>query len=100
MKKSTNKGSYLDLLKERKADSRVYFHHQSVGLELAETLEDEKHKSLYMKLAKDYDAQALLELAKDVAMRKNVENKGAYFMKLLANLKKTKKDDGNTLHKQ
>ena len=91
MRKSTNKRGYLDLLKERKADSRVYFRHQSVGLELAETLEDEKHKSLYMKLAKDYDAQALLELAKDVAMRNNVQNKGAYFMKLLASVRKKKK---------
>ncbi|KKS87725.1 hypothetical protein A2116_01325 [Candidatus Jorgensenbacteria bacterium GWA1_49_17] len=91
MRKSTNKKSYLDLLKERKTDSRVYFHHQSVGLELAETLEDKGHKSLYMKLAKDYDAQALLELAKDVAMRSNVQNKGAYFMKLLPSVRKTKK---------
>lgn len=81
----------MDLLKERKADSRVYFRHQSVGLELAELLDDEKHKSLYMKLAKDYDSQVLLELAKDVAIRKNIEKKGAYFMKLLANVKKKKK---------
>ncbi len=90
MRKSTNKKSYINLLKERRADSRVYFRHQSVGLELAETLGDERHKSLYMKLAKDYDAQALLELAKDVAARKNVQNKGAYFMKLLTGVKKKK----------
>jgi hypothetical protein len=91
MKKSKNKKSYLDLLKERKADSRVYFHYQSVGLEIAEMLEDEKHKSLYMKLAKDYEPRILLELAKDVATRENVDNKGAYFMKLLANVRKSKK---------
>lgn len=91
MNKSNGKKSYLDLLKERKADSRVHFRHQSVGLEISEMLEDEGHKSLYMKLAKDYDAQTLLELAKDVATRKNVDKKGAYFMKLLANFKKSKK---------
>lgn len=91
MRKSSDKKNYLDLLRERKADSRVYFRHQSVGLELAEILKDEEHKSLYMKLAKDYDAEALIRLAKDVAFRKNVENKGAYFMKLLPDLKKVKK---------
>ena len=91
MKKPPVKKGYLDLLKERVADSRVYFRHQSVGLELAEILKDESHKSLYMRLAKNYDHQALIGLAKDVADRKNIDNKGAYFMKLLAGLKKNKK---------
>ena len=45
-------------------------------------LHDESHKSLYIKLAKDNDADKLLKLAKDVSLRKNVENKGAYFMSL------------------
>lgn len=82
MRKSSGK-TYINLLKERKKTSRVYKLHQATGLTLAEVLEDEKHKSLYMKLAKEYNSQFLIELAKDVASRKNVKNKGAYFMRLL-----------------
>jgi len=58
---------------------------------LAEILEDKKHKSLYMKLAKRHGAQKLIELAKDVASRKNVKNKGAYFMYMLTDTKTRKK---------
>lgn len=87
MRKSSNK-TYLDVLKARKKTSRVYKIHQSTGLALAEILDDEKHKSLYMKLAKEHGSQKLIELAKDVAARKNVKNKGAYFMRLLKAAKK------------
>ena len=73
---------YLEELKKRKKESRVYSEHQLVGLLIAEILEDDKHKSLYIKMAKDYNPDKLLKLAKSVAERKNVENKGAYFMKL------------------
>lgn len=86
MKKQETK-PYLEVLKERKKTSRVYKVHQSTGLALAEILDDEKHKSLYMKIAKERDAQELIELAKDVASRKGVKNKGAYFMRLLKNKK-------------
>ena len=79
---------YFELLKKRAKESRVYSKHQLVGLELAQILEDDAHKSLYMKLAKKYDADELLKLAKSVSEKENVENKGAYFMKLLH-----KKDD-------
>ncbi len=87
MRKSSGK-SYIDVLKERKKTSRVYKIHQLTGLALAEILDDEKHKSLYMKLAKAHDSQKLIELAKDVASRKNIRNKGAYFMKLLTKNKR------------
>ena len=73
---------YIEELKKRKKESRVYSEHQLVGLLIAEALEDDAHKSLYIKLAKENDSDALLKLAKSVAERKNVENKGAYFMKL------------------
>lgn len=73
---------YLEELKKRKKESRVYSEHQLVGLFVAEVLEDEEHKSLYIKLAREHDSDKLLKLAKSVAERKNVENKGAYFMKL------------------
>ncbi len=74
---------YLDVLKERAKKSKVYSPHQMTGLTLAQILKDEKHKSLYIKLAKKYKADKLLSLAKSVAERKNVKNKGAYFMRLL-----------------
>ena len=86
MKKSLSK-SYLDVIRERKKTSRVYVLHQATGLALAEILEDNKHKSLYIKLAKEGNSQMLIELAKDVASRRGVKNKGAYFMKLLKNKK-------------
>jgi len=74
---------YLETLKKRAKESKVYSYHQLVGLTLAETLEDDKHKGLYMKLAKLHDSDKLIRLAKDIAERKNIKNKGAYFMKLL-----------------
>ena len=77
------KKSYIDILRERQKTSRVYTPHQLTGLELAEILGDEEHKSLYMKLAKRHGSKKLIEIARDVADRKGVHNKGAYFMKLL-----------------
>jgi len=75
--------AYFDELKKRARESRVYSEHQLVGLMLAEILEDEGHKSLYIKLAKKYDSDMLLRLAKDIADRPKVKNRGAYFMKML-----------------
>jgi len=77
------KNEYVITLKDRAKKSRVYQPHQMTGLTLAEILEDSQHKSLYMKLAKIYDNHELLRLAKNLAERKTIENKGAYFMKLL-----------------
>ena len=74
---------YFEILKKRAKESKVYSEHQLLGLELAEILHDDAHKSLYMKLAKQYSADKLLRLAKSVAERENIDNKGAYFMKLL-----------------
>ena len=76
---------YLDKLKQRGKDSHVYRKYQLLGLEIAHILEDEKHKALYIKLAKVHGGDKLMQLAKEVADRKNVRNKGAYFMKLLQN---------------
>lgn len=80
---NTKEIGYLNLLKERKKNSRVYKSYQSTGLELAEILEDKNYKSLYIKLAKENDREMLIRLAKDVASRKGIKNKGAYFMKIL-----------------
>jgi hypothetical protein len=74
---------YLKTLKERAKKSRVYKKYQFTGLLIAQLLNDEKHKSLYIKLAKKHSGDHLLNIAKDVSERKKIENKGAYFMKVL-----------------
>ena len=56
---------------------------QVYGVYLAESLEDTKHYSLYIKLAKENNQDRLMRLAKEVAEKKNIKNKGAYFMSLL-----------------
>jgi hypothetical protein len=74
---------YVAELKRRGKESHVYKKYQLLGLEISQILADEKHKALYIKLAKDNDADALMRLAKDIAGRANVKNKGAYFMTML-----------------
>lgn len=76
--------NYLRTLKKRGRQSRVYRKFQLLGLEIAHILQDEKHKSLYIKLAKEDLPEEMLRLAKEVAERKGVRNKGAYFMRLLS----------------
>lgn len=86
MNKNEEEKSYLDELKRRSGESRVYSEHQLIGLLIAEALEDEAHKALYMRLAKKHDPDRLLKIAKDVASREGIENKGAYFMKIVAEM--------------
>lgn len=83
------KEKYFEEIKKRRKKSRVYKKFQMIGLEIAMLLEDEKHKSLYIKMAKEGEQEKLLLLAKDVAEKKRVKNKGAYFMKVA--LEKNKK---------
>jgi hypothetical protein len=80
---SGSKSKYLADLKKRTKESRAYTAYQVLGLEIAEILGDQNHKSLYIKLAKDGDPHTLLRLAKSVAEKKHVKSKGAYFMKVL-----------------
>jgi len=79
--------AYVHELEQRAKKSRVYTVHQARGLEIAELLNDNKHKSLYIKLAKEHNPDRLLRLAKSVVERKNVKNAAAYFMKLLKEFK-------------
>lgn len=85
------KKTYLEELARRGKESHVYRKYQLIGLEISQILADEKHKALYIKLAKEHDADGLMRLAKDVATRSTVKNKGAYFMTILAKekIKKT-----------
>ncbi len=74
---------YLEILKDRSKKSRVYKKYQLTGLLIAQLLDDEKHKSLYIKLAKKHNSDDLLRIAKDVSERRKVKNKGGYFMRVL-----------------
>ncbi len=80
---------YLEKLRKRASESRVYRTYQFDGLEIAKTLGDEKHKALYIKLAKERDPGTLRRLAKSVAENRSVRNKGAYFMSCLKALDDT-----------
>lgn len=75
---------YIAELKRRAKESHVYRNYQLAGLEIADILEDRPHKALYIKLAKEGNTRRLLAIAKDVAERKEVKNRGAYFMKIVA----------------
>lgn len=74
---------YLKKIEERGKKTKVYKSFQMTGLALSRILDDEEHKALYIKLAKEMDQGALLRLAKDVAEKRRVKNLGAYFMRML-----------------
>lgn len=85
---SLNKNDYIKELKKRSAQNRVTQNFQLVGLEVATILRDLEHKSLYIKLAKQYGTERIRSLAKDVADRRNIKNPGAYFMTLIKEMNK------------
>lgn len=86
----TDDGDYLKLLKKRSKKSRVYKEYQLMGLEIARILGDEKHKSLYIKLVKEKDAESLIAAAKGIAEKMDIKNKGAYFMSIIKSRIRTK----------
>jgi hypothetical protein len=63
---------------------------QDFGIRLAEDLNDYKHKSLYIKLAKT-EHRAVLEKALSFAIDSTAKNKGALFMWKLTQMKKEAK---------
>jgi len=83
-----NKEEYLKELKVRAKRSHIHRRFQMVGLEIAMLLEDERHKSLYIKMAKEGNMDNLLILAKNVAEKKKIKNKGGYFMRIVKEKKK------------
>lgn len=82
MEKSLKK-EYINKLIGRQKTSKIYKTYQMTGLEIAEILDDRTHKSLYIKLAKQRDERKLIEIAKDIAGKKHIQNKGAYFMRVI-----------------
>ncbi len=71
-------------------DKYVSREFQTFGLHLAETLDDYKHRGLYMRLAKTVH-RSLLEKALSFVSDSNADNKGALFMWKLKELKKGEK---------
>ena len=82
---------YMKKIKSRAGESKIFRKYQLIGLRIADILEDKNHVSLYIKLAKQRDGELLLEQAKEVAERKNIKNKGAYFMSVVHNPKNKNK---------
>lgn len=66
---------------------------QAFGVHLAEELNDYKHKSLYIKMAKT-EHRAILEKALSFVVDSNANNKGALFMWKVKQLKTTEKASG------
>jgi hypothetical protein len=84
-------GDILKDYKESEEDKYISREFQKYGYDLAKELGDLKHKSLYIKLAKE-TPRGLLEATKSyVKDAENVKNKGALFMWKLKQLKNEKK---------
>jgi hypothetical protein len=64
---------------------------QSFGIHLAEELDDYKHRSLYIKLAKTVH-RSILEKALSFSVDSNAKNKGALFMWKLKQIKTEEKE--------
>lgn len=60
---------------------------QTFGLKIAEQLDDYKHRSLYIKLAKTVH-RSILERVLSFVVDSNAKNKGALFMWKLGQIKK------------
>lgn len=67
---------------------------QSYGIHLAEELDDYKHRSLYIKLAKTVH-RSILEKALSFVVDSNARNKGALFMWKIKQLKNSKSETRN-----
>ena len=94
-------GNILTLFDPTK-DKYISREFQAFGVHLAESLDDYKHKSLYIKLAKTTD-RSLLERALSFCVDSRAKNKGALFMWKLSQLKeelaknKTKEEKKNNV---
>jgi hypothetical protein len=68
------------------SDKYISREFQSYGIHLAEELDDYKHRSLYIKLAKTTH-RSILERALSFCIDSNAKNKGALFMWKLKEIK-------------
>lgn len=83
-----------DILARFKKDEDKYisYEFQKYGYELAKELDDLKHKSLYIKLAKDLPRGLIEEARNFVKDAKNVKSKAKLFMWKLNVLRKEKEN--------
>ena len=85
-------GNILSKFEVEEEDKYISREFQQYGYELAEELNDLKHKSLYIKLAKE-ENRGLLETAKNfVKDASNARSPGKLFMWKLGELKKDMKE--------
>ncbi len=80
-------------------DKHISREFQSFGIHIANTLDDHKHKSLYIKLAKT-TPRALLEKALSFACDSTAKKKGALFMWKLKQLKDEAKKNHEKIAKR
>lgn len=88
--------SLKQLLDDKQGEEKnkyVSREYQDYGYRLAMELADERHKALYIKLAKETD-RAVLEKCRSFVVDANADNKGALFMWKLGQLKKENKQNG------
>lgn len=76
----------FDEKKDPEKNKYISREYQDFGYRLAMDLGDEKHKALYIKLAKEVD-RAILEKCRSFVMDSNADNKGALFMWKMKELK-------------
>ncbi len=93
MSDSSSPKTIADVLKDFNPleDKYISREFQSYGIYLSEELNDYKHKSLYIKLAKTIH-RSILEKALSFAKDSNAKKRGALFMWKLAQLKKMKNE--------
>lgn len=85
--------SLKQLLDDKQGEEKnkyVSREYQDYGYRLAMELADQRHKALYIKLAKETD-RAILEKCRSFVIDSNADNKGALFMWKLGQLKKENK---------
>lgn len=93
LKRFEKKGEKQDLSEEFPRDKYISREFQKYGYDLAEELDDLKHKSLYIKLAKE-TPRGFLETAKNfVKDAHEVKSKARLFMWKLAELRKEAKQN-------
>lgn len=79
-------GSLLQKYQVKEPNKHLNTEFQSFGFKLAVELSDLKHKSLYIKMAKEYN-RALIERALSFVKDANVDNKAKLFMWKLKKLR-------------
>lgn len=78
--------------KNLKRDYRCSYEFQAYGNKLADELNDPKHRSLYIKLAKEEDRDLLEKARIHILSSTKAETKGRLFMWKLKELKKEKSE--------